>query len=56
MLSFLLENLATTLITLALALIVGLVVAGLVRRKRAGGGGCGCGCEGCPNAGACHHR
>ena len=54
MLSFLMENLATTLITLALALIVGLVTAGLVRRKRAGGGGCGC--EGCPNAGACHHR
>lgn len=55
MLSFLMENLATTLITLALALIVGLVTAGLVRSRRAGGD-CGCGCEGCPNAGACHHR
>lgn len=53
MLSFLMENLATTLITLALALIVGLVTAGLVRSRRAGGD---CGCEGCPNAGACHHR
>ena len=55
MLSFLLENLATTLITLALALIVGLVTAVLVR-SRCAVGDCGCGCEGCPNAGACHHR
>ena len=51
MIAFILQNLATILISLALAVIVALVVRKLVRDSRKPG--CGCGCSGCAYAEDC---
>ncbi len=40
----------------ALALVVGGVIAYLIKRKKSGKGGCGCGCANCPSAGVCHGK
>jgi len=55
MISFLVENLATILISLALLAVIGLIIGNLFRKKRSGkAAGCGCGCSGCHSAAACH--
>lgn len=54
MLSFMLNHVGSALVALAVALVAGLAIASLVRRKRAGG--CGGGCAGCSNAGVCHRK
>lgn len=54
MLSFMLNHAGSALVALAVALVAGLAIASIVRRKRAGG--CGGGCAGCPNAGVCHRK
>ena len=54
MLTFLSQHGGEIIVCLALLLIVGAIVARMVRDRRAGKGGCGCNCGGCPNAGACH--
>jgi len=57
MLMWLQQNYPTILVALALAGVVGLIIASMVRKRRRGasvGCGCGCGCAGCPSAGACH--
>lgn len=52
MLEFLAANLATILISLALAVVVALIIGFAVRRRRKGEGpSCAGGCSGC--AGAC---
>lgn len=57
MLTFLSLHGGEILVCLILLLIVGAIIARMVRDRRAGKGGCGCNCGGCPNAGACHpHR
>ncbi|MBO4305909.1 MAG: FeoB-associated Cys-rich membrane protein [Clostridia bacterium] len=51
MLEWLSANIATILISLALAAVVGLAVGKLIRdRKRSG---CSCGCSDCPMKGKC---
>ncbi len=54
MLEFLSQNIATIIISLVLAAVVGLIVAKLYKDKKAGKSSCGCKCSCCPNAGACH--
>ena len=54
MLTFLSQNLATILISLALFAVVALVIVHLVRNRRKGKSSCGCNCAGCPMPGACH--
>ena len=59
MLTFLSQHGGEIIVCLALLLIVGAIVARMVKDRRSGKGGCSCGggCGGCPNAGACHpHR
>lgn len=51
--SFLSENLGTIAVLAVLGLIVGLVIANLVKKKKRGGG-CSCGCGDCPMSGKCH--
>ena len=46
--------LATVLISIALAVIVGLVIFKLIRDKKQGKSSCGCGCSTCPHSGVCH--
>ena len=56
MLTFLSLHGGEILVCLVLLLIVGAIVARMVRDRRAGKGGCGCNCGGSPNAGACHPK
>ena len=56
MLAFLIENLATILIGLALFLIVAAIVVHLVRKKKRGQSSCGCGCSSCPLSSSCHTK
>ncbi len=51
---FILENLASIIVLIVVAVIVGTIVFKLIRDKKAGKCSCGCGCNGCPNSGNCH--
>lgn len=54
MLAWLMENMATIIISAVLVLLVAAVIASMVRGKRKGKSSCGCGCAGCAMNGACH--
>lgn len=55
MITFLMQNLATILISGFLLAVVVLISAHLIRSKRSGKSvGCGCGCSECPSASLCH--
>lgn len=54
MLSWLSMNLATIIVFLVVALVVGLVVFKMVRDKKKGKSSCSCGCGGCPLKDSCH--
>jgi len=56
MFAFIAENLGTILVSGALLVIVGLVIASIVKKKKRGGTSCGCGCDGCPSASSCHMK
>jgi len=51
-------NLGTILVCFVLTLIVGAIVASLVKDRRAGTSSCSCagGCAGCPSNGMCHRH
>ncbi len=54
MLTWLMENMATIIISAVLVLMVSMSIASMVRSKRKGKSSCGCGCAGCAMNGACH--
>ncbi len=54
MLTWLMENMATIIISAVLVLMVSMSIASIVRSKRKGKSSCGCGCAGCAMNGACH--
>lgn len=54
MLIWIMENLATIIISAILLIIVAAIIVGMVRSKRKGKSSCGCGCAGCAMNGACH--
>lgn len=56
MLAWFMENLATILISLALAAVVTAIVVNMIRKKREGKSSCGCGCENCPSGSVCHPK
>lgn len=56
MLAWIMENLATILISAVLVVIVAAVIAGMVRDKKKGKSSCGCGCSSCAMNGACHRK
>lgn len=56
MMTWMLSNLATILITVALIAVVGLIICGMLRDKRKGKCSCGCGCQSCSMGGACHSK
>lgn len=53
-LNFIMQNLATFLIALALILVCTLIVVKMIRDKKKGKSGCGCGCSGCAMSHMCH--
>ena len=60
MLTWLMENMATIIISAVLVLVVAAIIVSMVRGKRKGKSSCGCGCGSCPQGslcamnGACH--
>ncbi len=58
MLQWLGENIATIVICLVLIGVVAAIIAGMIKKKRAGKSmvcNCGC-CKGCPMSGSCHDK
>ncbi len=55
MISWLVSNLATILISLGLAALVAGIVVKMVRDKKRGKSSCGCGCQNCAMKGTCHN-
>ena len=55
MLNWIVNNLATILISLGLLLIVAAIVVKLVKDKKKGKSSCGCNCDYCAMAGSCHN-
>ncbi len=56
MLSWIVNNLATILITLVLVAVVAVIVIELWRNHRKGKSTCGCNCAHCAMAGSCHKK
>ena len=56
MLTWLMENMATIIISAVLVLVVAAILVSMVRGKRKGKSSCGCGCAGCAMNGACHRQ
>ena len=54
MLTWIMENMATIIISAVLVLMVAAAIASIVRGKRKGKSSCGCGCAGCAMSGVCH--
>ena len=54
MLTWIMENMATIIISAVLIIMVAAVIASMVRSKRRGKSSCGCGCAGCAMNGTCH--
>ena len=55
-LNWLMENLPTILVGVAVAALVVLVIVRMVKSGRSGKSSCGCGCADCPMAGKCHSK
>ena len=54
MLTWLMENMATIIISAVLVLVAAAILVSMIRGKRKGKASCGCGCAGCAMNGACH--
>lgn len=54
MFTWILENIATIVISGILILAVAAVIVNMVRNKKKGKSSCGCGCGGCALNGSCH--
>lgn len=54
MFAWVMENMATVIISAVLIIVVGTVVVSMVRNKKKGKSSCGCGCAGCAMNGSCH--
>lgn len=51
---WLVNNLATIIISLILAVIAGLIIYKMAKDKKQGKSSCGCNCSCCPMGSACH--
>lgn len=56
MLTWLVGNMATIIISAVLIIVSAAIIVGMARSKRKGKASCGCGCAGCALSGACHPR
>lgn len=53
MFTWLMENMATIIVSAVLVAVVAAVIASMVRGKRKGRSACGCGCTDCPAGSSC---
>lgn len=56
MFAWIMENVATIIISAILMVAVAAIITGMVRGKKKGKSSCGCGCEGCVMNGSCHPK
>lgn len=56
MFQWLIENLATIVISLILLAAVVLIVVRMMKNRKQGKSSCGCGCSNCPMSASCHGR
>ncbi len=56
MLAWIMENMATIVVSAILIFAVTVSIASMVRNKREGKSSCGCGCAGCAMSGVCHPK
>lgn len=54
MIEYVVDNLGTIVVGAMVALVLGLIIAKMIKAKKAGKSGCGSCCSGCPSAGICH--
>lgn len=54
--TWLIDNLATIIVSALLVLAMSAVVYKMIKDRKNGKGGCGCGCEGCAMADKCHKK
>lgn len=54
MLTWIMENMATIMISVVLIMMVAAAIVSMVRSKKKGKTSCGCGCAGCVMNGSCH--
>ncbi len=56
MLAWIMENMATIVVSAILIFAVAVSIASMVRNKRKGKSSCGCGCADCAMSGVCHPK
>ena len=56
MLTWIIENLWTIIISLVMIAVVAAIINGMVRNKKKGRSSCGCSCAHCPMHGNCHTK
>lgn len=56
MLSWISQNIATSVICIVLLAIVAAIIAKLVKDRKKGKSSCGCNCAHCAMAGSCHSK
>ena len=56
MFNWLMQNIATILISIALMAVTALIIARLVRQKKQGKSCCGCNCANCAMRGSCYSQ
>ena len=56
MLAWIQANIGTIAVLAAVLIILGAIVAVMIRNKKKGKSSCGCGCEHCAMNGACHQK
>lgn len=56
MLTWIMENMATIVVSAILLFAVAAVITSMVKNKRKGKSSCGCGCAGCAMSGVCHPK
>ncbi|NLK68217.1 MAG: FeoB-associated Cys-rich membrane protein [Clostridiaceae bacterium] len=55
MFNYIIDNLATIIISVILLTVVALIVLNMIKKKKSGKSiSCGCACDGCPSASLCH--
>lgn len=54
--AWLMENMATIIVSALLILAVTAIIVSMVRNKKKGKSSCGCGCAGCPMGASCHAK
>jgi hypothetical protein len=56
MISWLIDNFATVVISGVLIALIASIVAGMIKNKKSGKASCGCGCSGCSLDGSCREK